>query len=110
MAFGGAYPAMQVWFHWFRIQWGGQFHIAAPIQVAFQWHPNDIGVTISAASLDIVTLSAYLDDACEITKLVVQISETSDDELHIHRCAISVFDVYVQGSACGCCSKLWTPF
>ena len=62
----------------------------------FQWHPNVTGVTISAASLDIITLSAYLDDACEITPQVAQIPETSDDELHIHESAISVLDVHVQ--------------
>ena len=40
---------------------------------------NVTGLTISAANLDIITLSAQFADACDVAQLVVQITETSDD-------------------------------
>ena len=48
-------------------------------QVPFHRHRNVAGLTISAANLDIVTLSAQFADACDVALLVVQIPEANDD-------------------------------
>ena len=50
------------------------------------------GLAIDAADLDVITLSAQFDEACNVAQLVVQITETSDDELHIHGSALDVFE------------------
>ena len=48
-------------------------------QVPFQRHRKVAGLTISAANLDTVTLSAHFADACDVAPLVVQITETKDE-------------------------------
>ena len=79
-----------------RIRCNGHVHLAVLFHVPFQWHHHDLGLTSSAAKLDIIMLSAQFADGCNIAQLDVQITATSDDELHIHWSAISVLDVHVQ--------------
>ena len=66
--------------------------------------------TISAANLDIFTLSAWFANACDIAQLVVRIAETIEDAFRTRGSALGVFDVYVQSLCAWLCSKLLGAF
>ena len=71
---------------------GSNATVTSTSRALFKCHSNGITrlwPTISAANLYIFTLSARFADACDIAQLVVQITETVDDEFRIRGSAIS---------------------